>query len=259
MNTRLVHALSALLLVPINSIHGQFVSGTVRDGLTKTELVDATVTLVDTTGRVAGLARTSWKGEFRLRVPDDGPYRISVRQLGFLPSRSPWLELSTREAINYEPLLERLPAELSRVTVRAERDELANTRVLRMDPRTIAGTFVTPTMLATASIGARSYLDVVQHLALPWITTNETCARNTRSGGCLLVFIDDVRAAQSADLDGQRDAQFLVDPTTISHMVLIRGADAGVLFGTGSSNGVLMVYTKGYMWQQQRMYANRKR
>jgi outer membrane cobalamin receptor len=61
-----------------------------------------------------------------------------------------------------------------------------------------------------------------------------------------MVFVDGIRMAGSRDVKGQQSALALVVPSQIDHIALLRPAEAGVLFGTGASEGVLAIYTKGY-------------
>ena len=60
------------------------------------------------------------------------------------------------------------------------------------------------------------------------------------------MFVDEMRMARGDDMEAQWSALALVDPSSIDHMLLLRAADAGVLFGTGSYSGVLLIWTKGY-------------
>jgi Carboxypeptidase regulatory-like domain len=218
---------------------------------------NATVSLVDSAGRTAGVSRTDADGRYRLLVPEPGFYAVDVRRLGFAPSTSKWIDLTAPDTLRYDPVLEAIAVRLSAVTIRAERDELADTRVLGMNPRSLAGNFVTRSQLAVAGLGARSYGEVVQHLHFVWTYFDGTCVRYVRTHGCLTVYIDDLRMALGSDRDAQQSALGLVDPNTIDHMVLMRPADAGVLFGTGSASGVLLVYTHGYTAIQRRMLRRR--
>lgn len=53
--------------------------------------------------------------------------------------------------------------------------------------------------------------------------------------GCLMMFVDNVRVEDLLN----------IDPGAVELVVVLLPHEAGVLYGTGASRGVLLVYTKG--------------
>jgi hypothetical protein len=240
-----VRLVVALLVALGSAIDAQEFRGSVRDS-SGAPLREAQVTLVDTALRVAGMVRTDVRGEFRIRTPGPGYYGLQIRRLGYVPHATNWLELEEGDAFAIDVVLRPAPVTLSAVTVRAQRDSLSRRTVFGLNLRSIGGSLITPAEIESRAAGARNIVDVIAAVGPPWISSTDTpdgpCVSTRRGGAgggpCLLVLVDDVRIDPPASLGD------VVTIDAVDHVVLLRASEAGVLFGTGAHNGVLLVYTR---------------
>lgn len=109
--------LGALLcvLVPTTDTHAQSLSGMLRDSSSSRPLGGVLVTLVDSTGAVAGRALTNPDGTYHLSARA-GRYRLRVLRIGFRPHTSPEVELHAT-AVRWNLLIASQPIRLDTVRV----------------------------------------------------------------------------------------------------------------------------------------------
>lgn len=207
---------------------------------------DAQVMMVDRAGTIARLVRTTPRGEFIVKAAEPGYYALRVRRLGYAQHTTNLLELEAGDTFPIEIVLPAAQTTLSTVTVRAQRDTISRRRVFGMNLRSIAGNILTPAEIESRAAGARTVVDIIRSIGPAWITSIETpdgdCVSTTRGGAggssCLLVYVDNVR------IDPPGSVGDVASLDAIDHVVLLRATDAGVLFGTGAHNGVVLIYTK---------------
>ncbi len=113
--------LAALLLLP-HGMQAQTVRGLVRERATMTPLSSVVVELVDSAMTVRSRALSTEAGEYHMRAPEAGSYRLRVRRLGFRPELSGPFQLGPdREVVRA------LDVESQRITLDAIRvDSRAN-------------------------------------------------------------------------------------------------------------------------------------
>jgi hypothetical protein len=75
----------------------------------------------------------------------------------------------------------------------------------------------------------------------PRIDGPRTCLTFVRTDGCVTIMIDGLRLASDEQLYHVDEA---IRPEQVKGIVMLRPADAGVLFGSETANGVLMIITK---------------
>lgn len=241
-------ALVGALLVATRPAAAQVIRGIAVDSVTRDPLPDLLVTLVDSAANFLGAARTSERGRFVFTGRGGGFYALDLRAIGFKRLTSPWIPLAANDTVEVTLRVVRVPITLSPVVVRAERDAILDRSFLGMNFKAMGAKILAPSEIDAVRGGARDYVDLVQSLSpvgyLPRSIDGRTSARCIawmRTGGCMLVFVDGMR------MQDPQQALDMAPPEQVSHVVLIRASEAGVLFGTGSSSGVLMVFTKGFV------------
>lgn len=89
----LVISLCSLLLFS-RPLHAQSVRGTVRDQLSKATISEALVQLLGERDRVLASGTSSARGEYLIKAPSDGLFRLRVLRIGFRPWVSDTVRLS---------------------------------------------------------------------------------------------------------------------------------------------------------------------
>lgn len=237
-----------LLLLTSTALHAQTIRGVVLDSLTRQPVEGAIVTLLDSTADVVALVRTSDRGRFALTGKGSAFYAFDARSLGYRRHISQWVTLAHDDTVEVTVRISRLPISLSAVRIRAERDDIRARPFLGMSFRAMGAQIITPSELDAFRGGERDYLDLLQWVLPPAFAVRTLdaafatrCVTLIRAQRCSLVFVDNMRMADAAT------AIAVTPPEQIHHVVVVRPADAGVLFGTGSEAGVIMIFTKAFV------------
>jgi hypothetical protein len=218
-------------------------------------LEGAFVSLLDTAGTIAGGVSTDRSGRFVLVAPEPGVFAVMARSLGYQREISGWLRLGSADTLEVTFRLERIAITLSPIVVSAQRDSLLELRAWGIPIRSLAGTLVTEAEVMHAAAGTTRMTETVQNLRLPSVYLKHfvvskgdarvegprSCLALTRTSGCITVVIDGLRLT-TADQLYQLDE--VMRPELVKGMVFLRPAEAGVLFGGESANGVLLILTK---------------
>lgn len=209
-------------------------------------VASAAVSLLDSTRHEVLRVTSDRQGRYTLRAGGPGRYIVRAQKLGFTPSMSRWLRLEAGQTLDYEIALEVAPRQLDSVRITTRAADAPDESLSGMDVRTMAGDIINPVQVDQIRAGAANYLEVIGRVPnLNWIRPDTLCVRSLRSNGCLEIFLDDILIARPQDVVGQVMAHSGVALEQIHHIVLLRPAEAGVLYGTGSYNGVVLIYTKG--------------
>ena len=197
----------------------------------------AEVRVSDSTGTAVDV-RAGNRGEFFVRVAP-GRYGVAVRRVGFLPANRGFFDLQADDTLTVDIALEMLPQRLRAVQVQSERQELKSQRVLGMSLKGLDVPILTPTEVAMAARGARTYLDIIRAAGMSGLAVSGDCVRSTHAlrSECVLVLVDDIR------VDDRENIFALAAPRTIDHIVYLKAAQATTLLGTGSPSGALFIYT----------------
>jgi len=101
------------------SLNAQLVRGTVTERSSGAPLGGVLVTLVNDSSRTVGSALTSERGEFGIRAPVPGRYRIDAKRIGVRRASSPVFELATSETREINVQLDALLYSLPEVVITA--------------------------------------------------------------------------------------------------------------------------------------------
>lgn len=178
------------------------------------------------------------RGEFLVHV-GPGRYAVAVRRIGFQPASRGLFDLRAGDTLTVDLALEVLPQRLRAVQVLSERRELKSRRVLGMSLKGLDVPMLTPTEVAMAARGARTYLDIIRAAGMSGLTVSGDCVRSMHAlrAECVLVLVDDIR------VDDRENIFALAAPRTIDHIVYLKAAQATTLLGTGAPSGALLIYT----------------
>lgn len=110
-----VIALVATVVVG-SDLHGQTLAIAVRDSAGRA-IPQATLTLVDSAGRVVATSRTAMGGLAELSHLAPGAYRVMARRFGFLPRYSEFVRIGRADTVTVKITLDRMPLILDDVNV----------------------------------------------------------------------------------------------------------------------------------------------
>ncbi|MGI9076965.1 MAG: carboxypeptidase-like regulatory domain-containing protein [Gemmatimonadaceae bacterium] len=252
------------------------IRGKLLDDRTEKPIELAQITLIDATGEARDVAVTDTAGDFTVRARRPGRYSLHARRLGYRSDTSPALDLSSGQVIDMDFLIAVRPVAL--LPVRIDEKRVRNSRaqfVAGLDVRSLGSRLIPPQKIQPLLARSRNAADILRWQNIPglWIGedgSGQTCARLTRGRvaangagtitarndaeggienvrgavtpleaeddrGCMAMYLDDSRFTSLDD----------VDVETVEKMVVLLPSEAGGLFGTGSSKGVLLVYTRG--------------
>lgn len=115
--------LVALVFAP--ALRAQTVRGSLVQSGSGDPIAQAFIMLLDASGAVVATTLTSSRGEFVIRGPISGTYRLRTDRIGYASAHSPELELKRGQVLEYEMQVAIEPVELGSMDVRrASRCEL---------------------------------------------------------------------------------------------------------------------------------------
>ncbi len=98
-------AMFLVLFATAVQLNAQTVSGVVRDAASGAPIIDASVVLLDSRGRVQRGTLSEPDGSFVLMAPEDGEYTVRVGAAGYATKDSPELRLDKDETAEMDVLL----------------------------------------------------------------------------------------------------------------------------------------------------------
>ena len=215
------------------------VAGHIVDAATGAGVADAEVWLRGTDHRSV----TGSHGEFRLGDVAPGTYMLFARHLQY-GTKQDTLIVSSGTNISVEMRVDTRAIEMAPLTVTVE-----SVPVTR---RAMGGFTIGKAEIDKVRARSRDAADILQSQHLPGViirrrsdsslcvgyTSGQVRMLDNSSGGCvpMLVFINDVRATNS-------DLALQMPTEAIDRIVIYKPLEAGNLFGAGSANGVLVIYT----------------
>lgn len=246
-----------LLTAPVRA---QSVSGSVREAVSRAAVAKVEVSLLDSTGRAIAFARTSDSGEYRIKAPGVGSYRLTARRIGFKSALSPWFILEEENgALSFDFSLAAAPQSLAPITTEAEGDPVELRSRFGLDRKNINAFVVPPEKVREWSATAHGIGDIIRRIGIPGGLTvreeetgenyGEPCIQLVgRDRHCMLIVVDDIVTPHVRDLD----------LSTIEDIIVMRPNEAGLWYGSLSSGdkgvqnpnqrttagGVLLIRTK---------------
>ncbi|MEP7344074.1 MAG: carboxypeptidase-like regulatory domain-containing protein, partial [Gemmatimonadaceae bacterium] len=220
------------------ALPAQVVRLTVRDSVTKEVLTDAIVTLLDQGGAIAATGRTRSGGTLVLKPPAPGRYAFSVRKLGFAPATSELFDVTAGDTTRQDLTMRRIPQFLSEVAIRSERESIRNGRFFGLKIGTLSAAIISPTEVDQAVTGARDFTDLVARNSPLGVGVNfeRRCVVSPPgTNACLPVIVDGLLTGYAADV---------VPPEVVDYILILRGNEIGVMYGTIGQNGAVVVFTK---------------
>jgi hypothetical protein len=245
-------ALVALLLAA-PSLSAQTLVGRVLDETTEGPVGGAVLRLLSADGEEEALTLADSVGRFRLSPPEAGEYYLLAERIGYGPTRSPLLALSTDGTAPVELMMTPAPLGLAGFEVSVEeraadelrvlglaRAQLGNRWIDRSDIEAIPIKRDMGTVLEWQGIAG---LRVVrpENLA-PGSADLGLCVSLQRArlgrgeGTCALIVLNGVPVAGPQAI--------LIDPETIESMAVLLPVEATTQWGTLAGRGVVMIWTR---------------
>lgn len=227
----------------------QQLEGTLRDRSNREPIPGAFIRLVGDGDTVVAITITDDAGGFRLTAPETGNYVIRAQRLGYDERQSAPFELLANGTYRLLLDLSATPVVLDPVEVIVRSTE-SRRSVLGMNLRALGGRLLTSEWIETRRRGASSVGTFIRWSNVPGVSVihghfDTECVQMVRGRmsaeqtkeSCAVVYVDGVRYPR----DRLRD----IDPDFVEEILLLRPSEAGVLFGTGSEGGVVLIYTRG--------------
>jgi hypothetical protein len=185
---------------------------------------------------------TGSRGEFRLGSVPPGTYMLFARHLAY-GTKQDTLEVPSEQTLRVDMRVDTRAIEMEPLTVTVESRPLTQ--------RAMGGLVIDRADIEEVRTRVRDAVDILQAQHLPGIivrrrSDGSTCVgympgqvRMMFNSGCvpMVVFINDVRATNA-------DMALQLPPDAIDRIVLYRPVEAGNLYGLGSGNGILAIYTR---------------
>jgi hypothetical protein len=214
------------------------IAGRILDASTDRPVEDAEVWLRGTSFRTV----TGSNGAFVLGSVPPGIYTLFARHLAY-GTRQDTLEVPSEQTLTVEMRVDARAIEMEPLTVTVESRPLTQ--------RAMGGLVINRAEIDEIRARVRDAADILQAQHLPGIivrrrSDGSTCVgympgqvRMMFNSGCvpMVIFINDVRATNP-------DMALQLPPDAIDRIVLYRPVEAGNLFGLGSGNGILAIYTR---------------
>jgi hypothetical protein len=228
---------AAYVDLPLSELQLSEVRGRLVDAQTGDGVGGASVGFVGTGFRVV----SEPGGDFRFQDVRPGEYTLEAEHLAY-GDRREGVNIASGAEIDLEMSLSQRPIELPPIRV-----EIASENLVDL---AMGGLVISSDELDEVRDRSRDVLDLLLNQHLPGLIVRrqagEFCigftpgqSRMFRTGSCVsaVVFVDNVRAANprmAIDIPAE----------VVDRVVLYRPVQAGNLFGLGSGNGVLMIFTK---------------
>ncbi|MFN8571704.1 MAG: carboxypeptidase-like regulatory domain-containing protein [Gemmatimonadaceae bacterium] len=217
----------------------QVVRVTVVDSATAEGIVDAAVAMLDGRGQIVSSGLTRSGGVLQLKPHGTGSYTVFVRRLGFRPTTSEPIGVTGTDTTVAVVWLPRIPQFLPEMAIRAERDAIRNEKFFGMKIGTLGATVISPTQVDRAVTGAKDFTDLVSRnpSAGFGVDYERKCVVSTRGEppGCMPVIVDGLLIGNTAEV---------LPPEIVDYIIILRGNEVGVMYGTIGSQGVVLVFTK---------------
>jgi hypothetical protein len=227
-----------LTLLP-SALKSQAVDVIVRDSVSRESVSEAIVTLVRPAGSVAASGFTGSTGRLQLKAPKPGSYALFVRKLGFEPKTSTWFDVGAGESAPREIDLRRIPQFLPDVAIRAERESIRDAKFFGLKIGSLGAVIFTPSQVDRALHGSNDYTGIVTRNPSPGIGVDygRKCVLSTRGDppACLPVIVDGLLMSNVNDV---------LPPEIIDYMLVVRGNELGVMYGTIGELGAVVIFTK---------------
>jgi len=247
-----VLAASVGFLAPTSAARAQAIIVVVTDSTRGNTLEGALVSLLDKNAELLVMQRTRDDGRITFSVSDGaGHYAISVQRFGFQSLVSNWIPVANTDTLEVTIRL-RPVTELPPVVIKGQLDSITPLLPPGINPKAMSGRIIVPAEIDRHSMGARDFVDVLGSIGIAGLTTTiiradrfrpeHRCIASVRSistRACVEVYVNNMRATTDQAID-------LASPENLDFAVWLRAVDAGVLYGTGASDGVLLLYTKDY-------------
>ncbi len=234
-----------------SSLSGQGVRGRLLDQRTTEPIPGAVVILLNQEGDHQATTRTDSLGHFELVAPAAGDFRVEGGQIGYFHAATPTLLLQPGVVRRVEMFLPPDPFAMDPINVQARararalrNPRTAPTAVRRLEEEQIRHLSPQVDMAGLLRAMNAPTLRVHEVQRYPGSSIFDLCielvrTRSPSQMGCrwVAVYLDGVRV-----FDAGWILQFL-DTSVIKSIELIPPTEAGARWGTGSQNGVLLIWT----------------
>ncbi len=251
MSRRMIsHGIVLPALFLASSLHAQTIRGRLLERDTKDPVPGGDVVLVDGVGDTLATGVSGDDGSFVLESPEPGQVQLRARRLGYAPAVTDYFLLQ-RRILEIDVLLTAAAVELDPVTVTVRSRWKAELRQL-------GRRFIDRAAIEEVVGRSRHVGEIIRWQNIPGLNVRETYTHGMETGVCIesgrrprrspdelcnmvTVYVDDVYVG-SPEIALQA-----LNPNDVDAIAFLRGHEASTRYGRRSSNGVLLIYTRGYI------------
>ena len=231
---------AVFLMVAARVLHAQSLTVSVGDSA-GAPLAQVGLILLDARDRIVATSRTGGDGIARWPNADTGSMRVLARRFGYSPRTSDAFRIGPTDTVVIRLTLPPASQRLDPIVVKAERDKLRDgINPFGINLRATGGHIITPTEIDQAILNARDVADILARRAISGVTVDQRarCPRSNRGGGCLPFVIDGQLYTAGSAL------QDVIVPEAIDYIVVLRGSEVGVRYGSVGANGIVLIATR---------------
>lgn len=221
------------------AIDAQVVRLTVVDSATAEGIADAAVAMMDARGQIVSSGLTRSGGVLQLKPRATGSFSVLVRRLGYRPTASEPFGLMGTDTTVVQVRMPRIAQFLPEMAIRSEREAIRNEKFFGLKIGTLSATVIAPTQVDRAVLGAKDYTDLIARNQSAGFAVDyeRKCVMSTRGypDGCLPVIVDGLLVGNTAEV---------LPPEVIDYIIILRGNEVGVMYGSIGSQGAVVVFTK---------------
>jgi hypothetical protein len=244
-------ALVALLLAA-PSLSAQTLVGRVLDETTEGPVGGAVLRLLSADGDEEALTLADSVGRFRLSPPEAGEYYLLAERIGYAPTRSPLLALSTDGTAPVELMMTPAPLGLAGFEVSVEERAADELRILGLTPAQLGNRWIDRSDVEAVAV-KRDMGSVLEWQSIAGMSiirpenlargsddmglcVSLTRARRIGAGSCALIILNGV------PVPGPRAIH--IDPETVESMAVLLPVEATTFWGRLGGSGALLVWTR---------------
>jgi len=236
----LVTLAAALALLPMlsASLHAQVILGSVKDSVTGSAIVGATISVLDSASATIDEAKSDDNGRFTLDANRVAKVRFVVRKIGVQPSRSGFFDIPTdADTLSVDLLAPVSGVTLATVSVVATIYKPNFNTVQLAEARQFGWRIIEPYRIAADRSNVVQFSDLIRRNPIGGVRlprTDGECFTTTRNNRCLTIVVDGQVLGPNT----------FIAPEDVHFIAFLNAIQSQVQYGVRAPNGAIFVATR---------------